>query len=77
LKRVFEYKDFCPQGHPYDEQNTYIYKGNRRCKRCNLDRFLRRQRAKDAQKRIDRRIKEIEETKAQLRAMGVKIDDVS
>jgi 5-methylcytosine-specific restriction endonuclease McrA len=31
-------KDTCPQGHPYDEENTYVYKGTRRCKACNLQR---------------------------------------
>lgn len=24
----------CPQGHPYDEGNTYIYKGQRTCRTC-------------------------------------------
>lgn len=24
----------CPQGHPYNEQNTYIYRGLRYCRKC-------------------------------------------
>lgn len=24
----------CPHGHPYDEMNTYLYRGERRCKAC-------------------------------------------
>lgn len=24
----------CPQGHPYDEQNTYVYKRRRICREC-------------------------------------------
>ncbi len=27
-------KTHCPQNHPYDEANTYIYKGKRGCKAC-------------------------------------------
>jgi hypothetical protein len=27
----------CPQGHPYDAQNTYIYKGLRYCRICRKD----------------------------------------
>lgn len=34
-------KDACPQGHPFDDENTYLYKGNRQCKTC------RRQRTKE------------------------------
>ncbi|HEX6537510.1 MAG TPA: HNH endonuclease signature motif containing protein [Gemmatimonadaceae bacterium] len=26
----------CPQGHPYDEENTYHWRGHRRCRKCNL-----------------------------------------
>lgn len=25
----------CPQGHPYDEANTYIYNGRSHCRTCN------------------------------------------
>jgi hypothetical protein len=28
-------KTACPQGHPYDEQNTRWYRGRRYCKACN------------------------------------------
>jgi hypothetical protein len=24
----------CPQGHPYDEDNTYVYDGRRQCRTC-------------------------------------------
>lgn len=27
-------KTHCPQGHPYDEANTYVHRGERQCKRC-------------------------------------------
>lgn len=27
-------KTHCPQGHPYDEDNTHSYKGRRKCKQC-------------------------------------------
>jgi hypothetical protein len=38
-------KTHCPQGHPYDERNTYIGKrGDRMCRTCGRDR-MRRQRA--------------------------------
>lgn len=31
-------KDACAQGHPYDDENTYLYKGNRQCKTCRKQR---------------------------------------
>jgi hypothetical protein len=32
----------CPQGHPYDERNTYISpKGDRRCRECQRESALR------------------------------------
>ena len=27
-------KKACPQGHPYDEKNTYHYRGRRYCRAC-------------------------------------------
>lgn len=27
-------KTACPQGHPYDEHNTYRWRGRRMCKKC-------------------------------------------
>jgi hypothetical protein len=27
----------CPRGHPYDEENTYVYKGMRHCRECNRE----------------------------------------
>lgn len=28
-------KRHCPQGHPYDEENTHVYDGRRYCRACN------------------------------------------
>lgn len=28
------HKTHCPQGHPYDEANTYVYRGRRNCRAC-------------------------------------------
>lgn len=28
-------KTHCPNGHPYDEENTYLYRKNRQCRTCN------------------------------------------
>jgi len=36
----------CPQGHPYDDENTYVCRGRRYCRVC------RRYHAKKAQKSI-------------------------
>ena len=27
-------KTNCPQGHPYDAENTYLWRGQRRCRAC-------------------------------------------
>lgn len=39
-------KDHCPQGHPYDEANTYLRPstGHRECRQCNRDRHRKEQR---------------------------------
>ncbi len=29
-------KTHCPHNHPYSESNTYLYKGERHCKSCNV-----------------------------------------
>jgi hypothetical protein len=29
-------KKNCPQGHPFDEINTYLYRGGKKCKICKL-----------------------------------------
>jgi len=43
-------KTHCPQGHPYDEQNTYIYPtGARGCRACN--RIHSRERRRNAKTR--------------------------
>lgn len=31
-------KTHCPQGHPYDEANTYCYRGRRHCRACQAER---------------------------------------
>jgi len=28
------FKDHCPRDHPYDETNTYVWKGRRYCRAC-------------------------------------------
>lgn len=38
----------CPQGHPYDEENTYVYQGRRYCRACG------RKRTSDYEKRTKR-----------------------
>lgn len=38
-------KTHCPQGHPYDEENTYIdRKGSRNCRECHRQSYHRRKR---------------------------------
>ena len=39
-------KTHCPQGHEYDEENTAIYGGFRRCMQCNRDRARKNKQAK-------------------------------
>lgn len=39
-------KTHCPQGHPYDEENTAIVRGKRRCKQCHRERASRRYHAR-------------------------------
>lgn len=31
-------KTECPKGHPYDEENTNLYRGSRHCRKCALER---------------------------------------
>lgn len=38
----------CPQGHPYDEANTYRWGGRRHCKACHAARQRRRYHARKA-----------------------------
>jgi hypothetical protein len=35
----FANKTHCPQGHPYDEENTRLYQGRRYCRQCLKDRY--------------------------------------
>ena len=35
---VTKAKTHCPQGHPYDEANTYWYRGHRQCLTCRRSR---------------------------------------
>jgi hypothetical protein len=41
-------KTHCPSGHPYDEANTGVYRGERQCKACNRARALARYHRKKA-----------------------------
>lgn len=34
-------KTHCPQGHPYDEANTYLWRGHRICRACSRERARR------------------------------------
>lgn len=34
-------KTHCPAGHQYDEENTYVWNGQRRCRACGVDRTRR------------------------------------
>lgn len=43
-----KFKTHCPQGHPYDEENTYINRGKRYCKQCAWHRLNVRRKAKNA-----------------------------
>lgn len=40
-------KTHCPQGHPYDAQNTKVYKNRRYCRTCQRDRNAARKPVKD------------------------------
>lgn len=43
-------KTHCPQGHPYDEENTYVRKnGHRMCKTCQRDSNVRSRRKAQTQ----------------------------
>lgn len=46
LAAQFAAKTHCPQNHPYDEANTYIYKGRRICRECGRKRAREYQRKK-------------------------------
>ena len=38
LHAKYRNKTHCPQGHPYDEKNTYVYaSGGRQCRMCHRD----------------------------------------
>ena len=51
-------KTYCPQGHPYSEQNTYSWKpGMRRCRICNAD--IQRQRRLDGKVKSRRKSRAI------------------
>ena len=34
-------KTHCPQGHPYDEANTYYWRGQRKCRVCSKEAYKR------------------------------------
>jgi hypothetical protein len=49
----------CPQGHPYDEVNTRIYRGTRACRACDREKAQRRRTANPERTReINRRAEE-------------------
>lgn len=37
LSAVNASKPACPAGHPYDDQNTYLFRGGRHCRACNRE----------------------------------------
>lgn len=43
-------KTHCPQGHPYDEENTYVHAGSRRCRQCQREVNRRVKAAKRAER---------------------------
>ncbi len=43
-------KTHCPQGHPYDDVNTYLCRGHRQCKICRVNYDKNRQPRKSRQK---------------------------
>ena len=47
-------KTHCPQGHPYNEENTHLYRGSRYCKTCGKECGERRRRKKGQIKRVFR-----------------------
>lgn len=49
LQDLQEAKTQCPHGHEYTEENTYRYRGARRCKECHR----RRKRARYAARRME------------------------
>ena len=42
LAAVHAVKTHCPDGHPYDDANTYVWRGRRYCRECNRRRNDRR-----------------------------------
>lgn len=38
VRRQFDEITHCPQGHPYDEKNTYRWRGLRACRKCRIAR---------------------------------------
>jgi len=41
-ERAWGQKEYCPQGHPYNEENTYVdKKGRRSCRVCHRERMRR------------------------------------
>ncbi|WP_461634535.1 HNH endonuclease signature motif containing protein [Glutamicibacter soli] len=50
VRRQFDAITHCPQGHEYNEENTYWHNGNRLCRKCRIQRAtarLRRIRAEE------------------------------
>jgi HNH endonuclease len=55
----------CPANHEYTEENTYWYKGTRHCKKCD------RARNKPGSPRVERRNKNRQERRRELREQGL------
>lgn len=45
-------KTHCPQGHPYDDANTYLYRGMRQCRTCRTARDRSRVRTNNGVSRL-------------------------
>ncbi len=53
-------KTHCPRGHPFDEENTYRYSGQRHCRKCRHETQLRRVEQRMAyQREYRRRLREV------------------
>lgn len=61
----------CPDGHPYDEQNTYRWGGKRYCRACNRPRTRDGQRRRRAARKVARREADDRAVSA-LHVMGVR-----
>lgn len=54
LWKVHGLKTHCPKGHSYSQENSYLYRGSRHCKKCKIINQMRRRRVKADVRRKDR-----------------------